>query len=208
MRNHLPFLAQAQNLGLRVIIPISNYFTGLAYNIRTNNGNSGGPSSAGISAEMLQQWITWILTEIYSNNNAPGPAIMWAIGNEYDNSNLGAYGYCEAQDIATIAQYIVNAETSLGIASDNVLAFTSPVTTALTPVNTSIPCSAPYNTLMGGCAINALLTAFGALSDRFIASVNSYQTGAQLTTYYSNFPTVLPSLSFFYGELGWSERTP
>ena len=204
MRDHLSFLTQAQSLGLSVIVPISNYFTGMAYNNRTNNGNTGGPTSVG--ATTLQQWITWIVTEVYSNNNAPGPAIMWAIGNEYDNSNLGTTGYCEAQDIATIAQYIVNAEESLGILAENVLAFTSPVTTALIPVNSSISCAPPYSTLMGGCAINALLTAFGSsLGARFVASINSYQTGDQLTSYYTTFPTIFPSLSFFYGELGWSE---
>jgi hypothetical protein len=201
-RDHTPFLAQAKTLGLSVIIPISNFFTGTAYSNRTSGGNPGGPPA---SAE-LQSWITAIVAEVYGSNLTPGPAIMWAIGNEYDNSNVGAYGYCEAQDIATIAQYIVNAETSLGISSDNVLAFTSPVTTALTPINSSIGCSAPYNTLMGGCATQAVLTALGpTLSARFIASINSYQIGQQLVDYYQAFGTVFPNLSFFYGELGWSE---
>ena len=205
MRNHKNFLVMAQQLGLSVIVPISNFFTGTAYNNRTNNANPGGP---GPSPD-LQTWIQDIVAEVYANGN-PGPAIMWAIGNEFDNCNNGTYGYCEAQDIATIASYIIAAEAALGIAASDVLAFASPVTTATTPINSSIACSAPYNTLMGGCAINALIQAFTsaigseATTQRFIASVNSYQIGQQLKDYYQLFPTVLPNVPLFYGELGFS----
>lgn len=208
MRNHQNFLAMAQQLGLSVIVPISNFFTGTAYNNRTSNGNPGGPSSD----SSLQTWIQDIVAEVYTGGN-PGPAIIWAIGNEFDNSNNGAYGYCEAQDIATIASYIIDAETNLGISASDVLAFTSPVTTALTPINSSISCTAPYNTLMGGCAINALIEAFtkaigaSATTERFIASVNSYQIGQQLVDYFNQFPTILPNVPMFYGELGFSEAT-
>ena len=204
MRNHVNFLAMAAQLNLSVIVPISNYFTATAYSNRVDNP-SGPPASAD-----LQDWITAIVTEVYQNN-VPGAAIMWAIGNEYDNSPAGTYDYCEAVDIATIASYIVAAEASLGISSDNVLAFSSPVTTAITPANASIPVSAPYDTLMGGCAIQALIQAFNsaigasATSQRFIASVNTYQIGQQLLDYNTAFPAVFPGLNFFYGELGWSE---
>ncbi len=204
MRNHQPFLTAAADANLSVIVPISNFFTGTAYNNRTNNGNSAGPSS---NAD-LGAWITAIVTEVYVNNNAPGPVVMWAIGNEYDNSNLGAYGYCEAQDIATIASLIIAAEASLGIPAANVLPFTSPVTTAIDPVNTSIPQpNPPADPIMGQYAIQALIDAFataGIPATRFVASVNSYQTGAQLTGYNTAFPQVFPGVYWFYGELGWS----
>jgi len=199
-RDHLSFLAEAQAQNLSVIVPVSGYFTNLAYLNRVN----------GTSTEQLQGFITSMVTEVYSVNNTPDPVIMWAIGNEFDLLVPGGSQYCEAEDIVTIAQYIVDAESALGVADDDVLAFTSPVSTALTPTNTSIPCgpTSSYSTFPGGCAINALVTAFGAtgvaLGDRFIASVNSYQTGEQLDQYYTTFPTVFPGLSFFYGELGWA----
>jgi hypothetical protein len=208
MRNHVNFLKLAGQLGLSVIVPISNYFTGMAYNQRTGNSNPGGPQyTSGVD---LQQWMLDIVTEIYQGG-APGPVIMWAIGNEFDNSAVGAYGYCEAQDIAQIASYIVAAEATLGISQANVLAFTSPVTTAITPINPSIPSNnPPYNTLMGGCAIDALIQAFNTAlgasvtTSRFLASVNSYQIGQQLADYNAQFPQVFPGLTFFYGELGFS----
>lgn len=204
MRDHQPFLDAAADAGLRVIVPISNFFTGTAYNNRTNNANPTGPSSS----TDLASWITGIVTEVYANNNAPGPVVMWAIGNEYDNSNSGAYGYCEAQDIATIASLIIAAEASLGISAANVLPFTSPVTTAINPVNNSIPQpNPPADPIMGQFAIQALIDAFNAAGippTRFIASINSYQTGAQLTGYNTAFPAAFPGLYWFYGELGWS----
>ncbi|MBD1583040.1 hypothetical protein [Pseudoalteromonas sp. S16_S37] len=210
-RDHTPFLSYAKTCGLKVIVPISNFFTGMAYSIRTDNGNEAGPKTGSgkdkVTDTTLKQWITAIVTEIYGTDNDSSPVVMWAIGNEFDNSNVGAYGYCEAQDIAKIASYIQDAEQSLGVPSGQTLPFSSPVTTALTPINSSISATAPYNTLMGGCATQALLNAFTAqsLNDRFIASINSYQTGSQLKDYYASFATVFPSLKFYYGELGWSE---
>ncbi|MEJ1968037.1 MAG: hypothetical protein WDN03_05245 [Rhizomicrobium sp.] len=202
-RDHANFLALCQSLGLSVIVPISNYFTATAYGNRTGGGQPGPNPS-------LQAWITQIVEEVYSTGG-PGPAVMWAIGNEYDLCPPGSYGYFEATDVATIASYIVAAEAQLGVAAADVLAFTSPVSTAMPPLpNPSIPDTAPYNTIMGGTAIQALTTAFTAAigatatAQRFIASVNSYQIGAQLTQYYSAYHTVFPETPFFYGELGYS----
>jgi len=206
-RNHINFLKMAAQLRLKVIVPISNFFTGTAYSNRAAASAGAVPANpAGPAPDSnLETLIKAIVNEVYQGGD-PGPAIMWAIGNEYDNENLGAYGYCEAVDIATIASYIIAAETSLGISADKVLAFTSPVTTAMQPMNTSIPTAAPYNTLMGGCAIEALLKALTpAARERFVASVNSYQIGQQLVDYNTAFPEVFPLLRYFYGELGWSE---
>ena len=204
MRDHQSFLTAAANAGLTVIVPISNFFTGTAYNNRTQNANPAGP----LPSTQLASWITGIVTEVYASNIASGPVVMWAIGNEYDNSNNGAYGYCEAQDIAMIASLITAAEVSLGIPAANVLPFTSPVTTAIYPVNTSISQTTPgANAIMGQYAIQALSDAFSTAeipATRFIASVNSYQIGAQLTAYNSAFAATFPGMRWFYGELGWS----
>ena len=202
-RDHKKFLAKVKALGLCVIVPISAFFTGTAYNNRTDGKNAGStpPDAA------LPDFIEQIVAEIYSGGD-PAPAVLWAIGNEFDNNNLGAYGYCEAQDIAAIAAYIVAAEKKLNIDPARALAFTSPLTTALRPVNRSIPVDGRYDKVMAGYAIQALIDAFEkavgkqATSERFIAAVNSYQTGAQLTDYYDLFATTFPNLKFFYGELG------
>ena len=205
MRDHKNFLAKCQQLGLKVIVPISNFFTGTAYANRTGS-NPGGP---GPSTD-LKTWIEQIVTEIYTDGD-PGPAVMWAIGNEYDNSNAGAYGYCEAQDIATIAKYIVDAENKLTISSGNGLAMSSPVTTAVQPINSGIQCVS--TAAMAVCAITDLQKAFvTALGEteakaRFMASINSYQIGQQLVDYYDNYASYFPSTwvaPFYYGELGFS----
>jgi hypothetical protein len=205
MRDHKPFLNAAANAGLSVIIPISNFFTGTAYNNRTNGSNSAaGPAAS----THVKSWIKDIVKEVYSNDLKPGPAVMWAIGNEYDNSNIGAYGYCEAEDIAQIATYIMDAEASLSIKSSDVLPFSSPVTTAINPINTGIPQTGVSGTpIMGQYAINSLVSAFksaGIPADRLVASINSYQTGSQLTGYNTAFPMAFPDMYWYYGELGWS----
>jgi hypothetical protein len=219
-RNHVNFLNTCQAKGLSVIVPISNYFCGWAYNVRTQNKNGAGPCYTGTQAQAetdLKNWILAIVNEVYCatgpNSLTPGPVVMWAIGNEFDNANLGAYGYCEAVDIATIASYIIWAEQQIGIDADNILAFSSPVTTAMTPVNGSITVGAPYNTIMGGAATEALIQAFNtaigtqATAQRFVGAINSYQIGAQLTAYYTAWPTVFPATSFYYGELGFNAST-
>lgn len=199
-RDHKNFLKKCSELGLKVIVPISNYFTGVAYSNRASNPGGPGPDPN------LSDYIEQMVNEIYPTY--ADTVIMWAVGNEYDNSNIGAYGYCEAQDIVQICSYIAAAEQKLRVAESEKLAFTSPVTTAVTPINTSIPKLATPDNIMGEAAIKALLSAFDTnasqLKDRFIASVNSYQIGEQLKTYYSDFPKKMSDLSMFYGELGFS----
>ena len=205
-RNHVNFLKMASQLGLGVIVPISNYFTGIAYNNRTNGGNGGGPAAN----PDLQVLINAIVCEVHK---VPGAAIIWAIGNEYDNSNVGAYGYCEAQDIATIASYIALEEARLGIASDKAPLFCSPVTTAITPINNGIPNYGPSYGFPAATAIQDLRLAFTAAlgaavtQRRFVASINSYQTGDQLEKEDANIRATFPGLKYFYGELGWSEAS-
>ena len=59
MRNHRNFLAMCQQLGIKVIVPISNFFTGTAYNNRTNGGNPAGPPAS----SDLKSWIEQIVTD-------------------------------------------------------------------------------------------------------------------------------------------------
>ena len=200
MRNHKSFLGQARTLGLSVIYPISNYFVREAYKDRTNQ-----PSNPPVDVKSI---VFDMVAEVYADGT-PGSVVMWAIGNQYDLlSNLDGF-YFEASDIATVASYVMDAESKLLITPDKQLVFTSPVSTAITPNNQSIPQSKQLriNVLEGGRAINALIDEFtkrGIQPQRFIAGVNSFQVGQQLIDYFEAFPKALPNVSMFYGELGWS----
>lgn len=197
MRNHKGFFNRARELGLSVILPISNYFVGEAYKNRTS------PPSNPLD---IKSMVFDMVAEVYADGN-PGSAIIWAIGNEYDLIPNGAYGFFEASDIATVASYVIDAESRLQITSDNALAFTSPVSAATVPLNKSIPCFPPFDSLGGGCAINAIIQEFtkrGIQPQRFIAGVNIYEVRQQLVNYFEAFPRVLPNVPMFHGELGWS----
>lgn len=196
-RNHKSFLNHAKALGLSVILPISNYFIGEDRKNRT----SRPPNPLDIKSMVFD-----IVAEVYADGT-PGSAVMWAIGNEYDLIPNGANGFFQASDIATVASYIIAAENRLNIKPENALAFTSPVSAATVPLNKSIPCYPPFQSLGGGCAIHAIIQEFknlGIDSQRFVAGVNIYEVRQQLVNYFEAFPKVLPNVPMFHGELGWS----
>ena len=82
-RNHLAFLAEANLRGMKLAVPISNYYVQ-----QQNHG-----------------WIDEIVAEITTNQ--PPAVVMWAIGNEIDTGNRAA-----ADQVATIAQWIAARDTS------------------------------------------------------------------------------------------------
>jgi hypothetical protein len=82
-RNHLPFLAEASARGMKLAVPISNYYV----------------------QQQNQGWIDDIVGEITANN--PPAVVMWAIGNEIDTGDPTA-----AAQVATIAQWIAAKDTS------------------------------------------------------------------------------------------------
>jgi len=82
-RNHLPFLAEANQRGMKVAVPISNYYVQ-----QQNHG-----------------WIDDIVAEVTTNK--PPAVVMWAIGNEIDTGDRAA-----ADQVATIAQWIAARDSS------------------------------------------------------------------------------------------------
>jgi hypothetical protein len=82
-RNHLPFLAEANARGMKVAVPITNYYV----------------------QQQNQAWIDDIVGEITTNN--PPAVVIWAIGNEIDTGDPTA-----AAQVATIAQWIAAKDTS------------------------------------------------------------------------------------------------
>lgn len=82
-RNHLPFLAEANARGMKVAVPISNYYV----------------------QQQNQGWIDEIVAEITTSK--PPAVVMWAIGNEIDTGDPTA-----AAQVTTIAQWIAARDTS------------------------------------------------------------------------------------------------
>jgi hypothetical protein len=82
-RNHLPFLAEVQRRGMKLAVPISNYYVD----------------------QQNQGWIDDIVGEITAN--APKAVVMWAIGNEIDTGDRAA-----ADRVANIASWIAAKDTT------------------------------------------------------------------------------------------------
>ncbi|TQV88817.1 hypothetical protein [Aliikangiella coralliicola] len=179
-RDHVPFLNACENEGIKVFVPISNYFLE-----QINQGNT-----------QVKSQIKSMVTEVYAAgaSTKPNGAAIWGIGNEYDLATSFT-----AADVATAISYLLDAEKGLGVPSSNLLPITSPVSFAVH----SIPNAPAISALQ---TLQQAFTAAGLTStwdDRFIASVNSFNTGSFLKNYVdTTFPQYFPDLPFFFSEMG------
>jgi hypothetical protein len=172
-------------VGLRVFVPISNYFVGL---VAQNNPDVAGQIQA-------------MVREIYGGGTTPHAAAgLWSIGNEYDLAQgLGI----TADTIAQTAALIVQAEDQLGIPSAQRLPITSPVSFAV--FNNLPPAIDAVQRLQQAFQNNSTLSATQCWDTRFIAALNSFNTGDFLKEYIdTTFPHYFPALPFFLGEMGIS----
>ncbi len=186
-RNHIPFLDECQRDGIKVIVPISNYFVGLV-------------QAQDPSAPML---IKALAGEVYQTGQTgqtgqPHPAAaMFSISNEYELSQ----GAITADGIAKTAALLLQAEAQLGVADEARLPITSPVSFAVEP-----PSPDPAISAIRGLAAafsNAGLT--DVFTARFIAGINVYSPGSADATYVlTTFPNdfgMMPS-SLLFTEIG------
>jgi hypothetical protein len=180
-RNHLPFLSAAKAAGIRVMVPVSNYFMG-----EIANGN-GDTVKADIQA---------MVAEVYDGHTTlPDSAAMWSISNEFDLATTFS-----ADDVATAMLYLTEAETALGIPADDVLPVCAPVSFAA--AGGLPPGIQAMQTLKAAVAANT-----GLPSDfwtrRMVGALNSFNSGDYLATYISTtFPEYFADLPFFLSEMG------
>ncbi len=133
-----------------------------------------------------------IVTEVYENKQRLPGLIMWQVGNEYDNSG----GQIPASAIARTAQQIAQVEDDLGILESERPAMTSPVTFGLYGSNVE-----------GVQRTTDLLNAFqsAGLGDlwksRWIASVNSFNPGSDLSRWIPQFQQAM-NIPFCFFEVG------
>ena len=116
---HAAFLDAAQQLGIKVMIPISNFTA------QTITGTTTCPTCPkGYKAAF--DLVKGIFNQVYVNGSKTphAAAAMWSIYNEYD---LNGY---DPKDVAFIAQAILTLEKQAGIPDANRLPITTPVSDA------------------------------------------------------------------------------
>lgn len=129
-RDHNRFLDAANEKGIKVWMPISNYTHQIINNqVGPENWRPRGYADA-------YKNIKGIFDAVYRGGKTPHPAVvMWDIYNEYDITDAGKNPYDPAE-IAFIAQAIITLENEAGISKENRLPITSPTSAALmTKVN-------------------------------------------------------------------------
>lgn len=190
-RNHLPFLNEANADGIKVAVPVSDYFV------------AGDANEAADIASILGQ------VYVDANGNAsttPHPGVgMITIANEYDLNGI------TPGQIAQAAADVVAAEQALG--ATTLLPIAVPVSFGIDPTLGS-------STVPAVNATQAVLTAYAAqpglpanfVSTRVIAATNPQNAGSYLTSglpggesYYAAFSAAIPNVPLWFSELGTGE---
>ncbi|HWV87745.1 MAG TPA: hypothetical protein VNZ62_20005 [Capillimicrobium sp.] len=182
-RNHLPFLNEAHQRGLRIVVPISNYFVltdgrALPDIVRQVYVDTGGRPS-----------------------KTPHPAVVaWSVGNEVDLEGDNRDPNVRRANLGRVADAIaalVKAEDDLG--ATRRLPVSAPVSFA-TFDDPQPAFSATRTTLEAIRAKPQLGEAF--IGSRFFAAVQTFNPGTYLRDWLARFNREFPNLAVWFSELG------
>lgn len=223
-RHHLNFLNEANNRGIKVAVPISNF------NLQCIRGDQSCVFNGVPGITFAKNNIKAILGELI-NNGKPNSAIaMWTIGNEFDIAGF------HPDVVATAIQFLIEAEEELGVTDDaNKLPITVPISFAASfccsdesgsscrlplagcdPVkkNCGEVSEAPNLTCVtfdpGELQLNEVMNAISnnpkasqILNTRYFASLQTFNDDIFLKTFLEEtFPQKFPNLALAITELG------
>jgi hypothetical protein len=177
-RKHLAFMNEALKYGIRIAVPISNFFVGTDPNAEAN--------------------IETIVRQIYVDTNGnsttvPHPAVvMWTIANEYDLMPITAAKVAEA------TAHLVGAEQKIGAAK--LLPVSVPVSFAVFPPSPDPGVSKTIEAINALKANPALGDAF--VSSRFVAATNPQNEGTFIEQWLPKFKQQVPNMMLWFSELG------
>jgi hypothetical protein len=179
--DHGAFLDTAASYGIKVAVPISNWFLQ-----QYQSGNSG----------KVQGWVDTIVDEAYSHRSG---VLMLTVGNEPELNGISA------ATVAAVMEMIVEEEVKLGVASSNLLAVCAPVSFSVQDDAHGRPAIAELSKIKDAIASNATLSANNFYQDRYVAGVNCFNPGSDLATFSQTFAAAFPGSKFIFTELGRSE---
>lgn len=189
---HLDFLNTANELGMKVIVPISNYFIG---RIRNNE-----PDASSL--------ISKIVSEVIVNGKIHPAVAMFAIGNEFDipysDPNTGFGGLdVGSTHIAKAAEYVINAQLQAGIALQDIAYVSVPVSYGTLQDPENRPAIKALSAVRSAFAKNSFLHSRDIYRTKYIANVNVFNPGSDLTIFLQEtFKNTFPEDYIIFTELG------
>jgi hypothetical protein len=179
--NHGDFLDTAASYGLKVAVPISDW-----YLQQYESGHSS----------QVRGWVNNIVDEAYSHRAG---VLMFTVGNEPELNNISA------GTVAAVMAMIVEEEVRLGVSSSDLLAVCAPVSFAVLNDPHGRPAIAELTQIKDAMESNATLSAHNFYQDRYVAGVNCFNPGSDLTTFMNTYASAFPGSKFIFTELGRSE---
>ena len=185
-RNHKPFLNECNKYGVKVLVPISNYFVGLY--------DQGQASQA-------DGFIKDILGELITNGKFHPAVGMITVGNEPELSGKSTGAVVQA------IEAVLKALDDLGVSAANMVPMSVPQDFGTYGEPTK-PGIVRLQTIRDAIAASTYLTDKNFLSTLYVAAMQTSNPGSDVSTWLNQtFPTAFPDDYVIITELGRDDIT-
>lgn len=185
-RNHKPFLDECNNYGIKVLVPISNYFVGLY--------DQGQGSAA-------DGHIKDIVGELLTNGKFHPAVVMITVGNEPELEGKSTNAVVKA------VEAVVKAQIALGVADADMLPISVPEDFGTYGEPTK-PGIVRLQTVRDAIAASTYLSGKNFLTTMYVAAMQTSNPGTDVTTWLNGtFPAAFPNDYVIITELGRDDIT-
>ncbi len=185
-RNHKPFLDECNKYGIKVLVPISNYFVGLY-------DQGQGSQADGFIKDILGELIT-------AGKFHPAVAMI-TVGNEPELNQKSTAAVVQA------IEAVITAQEQLGVADADMLPVSVPEDFGTYGEPTK-PGIVRLQTVRDAIAASAYLTGKNFLETLYVAAMQTSNPGTDITTWLNvTFPAAFPDDYVMFTELGRDDIT-
>ena len=185
-RNHKPFLNECNKYGIKVLVPISNYFVGLY--------DQGQSSEA-------DGFIKDIVGELVTDGKFHPAVVMITVGNEPELNNKSTNAVVQA------IEAVIKAQVALGVTDANMMPISVPEDFG-TYGEPSKPGIVRLKTVRDAIAASTYLSGKNFLTTMYVAAMQTSNPGTDVTTWLNGtFPAAFPNDYVIFTELGRDDIT-